>query len=334
MVSKHKQTRFLVLLVLIVMLPFVVFSHDMRPASLQIKQVGDSTYTVLWKVPRNQNQILSITPKFPIWFNYKNMPNAYESGSGMVLKQTVFTSHTIYGMPVQIQGIEKSNADVLVQVEWLNGMYHSFILSSTTPIGTIPQMQTRTSILLQYFQLGIKHILLGFDHLLFVMALYMLSRGKKQLLLTITSFTIAHSITLSLAALGHISLAVPPVEAIIALSILFLVREILRQPSPQNSFSKNYPWAIAFVFGLLHGLGFAGALSETGLPQLHLPIALISFNVGVEFGQLVFISILICLSILNTKLIQLPPLINRIISYSMGMVAGFWFVERIFIFFQ
>jgi hydrogenase/urease accessory protein HupE len=179
---------------------------------------------------------------------------------------------------------------------------------------------------------GIEHILFGFDHLLFVLALILIVRSGRVLLWTITAFTIAHSITLSLATLGVVYVPGPPVEATIALSILLLACEIVRLQRSQASMTARWPWIVAFSFGLLHGFGFAGALTEIGLPQSDIPLALFTFNVGVEAGQLIFIAavlgVLAC-----ARRIDFPPVVERhalsVATYAIGTVAAFWFIERL-----
>ena len=181
-----------------------------------------------------------------------------------------------------------------------------------------------------YTGLGIGHILTGVDHLLFVLALVLIVRGRRRLLLTITAFTIAHSITLALATLGVVRIAGPPVEATIALSIVFVASEILRLRQGREGIAVRKPWVIAFAFGLLHGLGFAGALAEVGLPQNSIPLALLFFNVGVEIGQLIFIAVVLAFAAIARRVLRnhdewtvaLP-------AYLIGSVASFWVFERI-----
>ena len=183
-----------------------------------------------------------------------------------------------------------------------------------------------------YLMHGVEHILFGFDHLLFVLALILIVRSGRVLLWTITAFTLAHSITLSLATLGVVQVPAPPVEAAIALSIVLLACEIIRLRRGQTSLTARWPWLVAFAFGLLHGLGFAGALTEIGLPQGDIPLALFAFNVGVEIGQLIFVAavlgVLACV-----KRIDFPPVVERhalsIATYGIGTMAAFWFIERL-----
>ena len=182
-------------------------------------------------------------------------------------------------------------------------------------------------------RLGIEHILLGIDHLLFVLGLLLLVQGVGPLIKTITSFTVAHSITLGAATFDLISLPSAPVEAVIALSILFLAREYISVKEGKDSLTAQYPWIVAFTFGLLHGFGFAGALSEIGFPQKEVPLALFTFNIGVELGQLLFIGVVyLCLFFWKKLNWSLPNGSWRIVPYAIGTVASFWLVERVLAF--
>lgn len=185
-----------------------------------------------------------------------------------------------------------------------------------------------------YTVLGIEHILMGVDHLLFVLALLLLVDSRRRLLVTITAFTVAHSITLALASLGVLSVPGPPVEASIALSIVFVASEIIHARQGRPGLTQRYPWVVAFTFGLLHGLGFAGALAEVGLPPLSVPTALLFFNVGVEIGQLLFIAAVLAFIWLSRQAVRRLglPSVNglwRVVPYAIGGVASYWLFERI-----
>ena len=178
--------------------------------------------------------------------------------------------------------------------------------------------------------LGVEHILLGIDHLLFVLALLLVVKGWRKLIGTITAFTIAHSITLVLATLDLVHIPGPPVEAVIALSIVFVAAEIIRSRQGKPGLTERWPWVVAFTFGLLHGFGFAGALSEVGLPQTSIPIALLMFNVGVEAGQLLFVSAMLVVYLASSRIpIKVPEWGWRLPPYAIGSIAAFWMVERI-----
>ena len=178
--------------------------------------------------------------------------------------------------------------------------------------------------------LGVDHILSGFDHLTFVLALLLIVSGWRRLLVTVTSFTLAHSITLAAATLGLMWVPGPPVEATIALSILFLASELVKVNRGESSLTARYPWVVAFRFGLLHGFGFAGALIEVGLPQNEIPLALLMFNVGVELGQLLFVAaILLLITLLRKVRADWPAWARQLPAYGIGSIAAFWFIERV-----
>lgn len=311
-------------------LPFFSQAHEMRPALLQIKQTSINEYAILWKIPRVGNQVISISPKFPVWFAVKQSLPPTESGTGALYTYKATSTKDIHGMAFTITGIEETIVDVLVQVDLLNGDQFSFMLQPASKNAKIPEQSSALDTIKGYFSLGVNHIWMGVDHLLFVLALLIITLGNtRRLLITVTSFTIAHSITLSLAALGYVGLPGPPVEATIALSIVFLALEIIRGQQGHPTLTSKKPWLVAFTFGLLHGLGFASALNETGLPQQHIPLALGFFNVGVEAGQIAFIIVVLLLLRIISYKNYWPLWIKKIPAYGIGSLAAFWLIERV-----
>jgi hypothetical protein len=217
-----------------------------------------------------------------------------------------------------------------VRVAFLDGTSWVRRLTPQEPSATIPALQSRWSVAVLYLKLGVEHILLGIDHLLFVLALLLITRGTWLLIKTVTAFTLAHSITLALATLGYVHVPSAPVEALIALSIVFVAVEIVRLWQGHEGLTARAPWVVAFTFGLLHGLGFAGALSEVGLPQGQIPVALLFFNVGVEIGQLSFIAAMLCLSAAIRRIpIPGPRWADLVVPYAIGSIAMFWVIERV-----
>jgi hydrogenase/urease accessory protein HupE len=316
--------------VLFFILPFSSQAHEMRPAFLQIKQTGVNEYDVLWKIPRIGNQVISIAPKFPDWFEVKQTLPPTESGTGALYMYEATSKKDIHGMAFTITGIEETIVDVLVQVDLLNGEQFSFMLQPANKNAKVPERSSALDTIKGYFSLGVKHIWMGVDHLLFVLALLIITLGNtRRLLITVTFFTIAHSITLSLAALGYVGLPGPPVEATIALSIVFLAVEIIRGQQGVPTLTSKKPWLVAFTFGLLHGLGFASALNETGLPQQHIPLALGFFNVGVEAGQIAFIAVVLIVVKIIVEKKYWPLWVKKIPAYSIGSLAAFWLIERV-----
>jgi hydrogenase/urease accessory protein HupE len=193
----------------------------------------------------------------------------------------------------------------------------------------IPGETSTSDVVKTYTFLGFEHILLGIDHLLFVLALILITKGRWKILKTITAFTIAHSITLSLAALGYVNFPTPPVEAVIALSIVFLAVEIINNLNGKQSITSKKPWLVAFTFGLLHGFGFAGALANIGLPQQDIPWALAFFNIGVELGQIAFVLVVLIFIRLLALKKKWPLFVKKVPAYAIGSLAAFWLVERV-----
>jgi len=238
---------------------------------------------------------------------------------------------------LQIEGLEKTRTDVLVRYQLNTGDTRSQRLTPDVTSFVLSGDPTQLEVAATYLPFGIEHILGGIDHLLFVFALMLLIANGWRLIGAITAFTVAHSLTLAAATLDLISLPSPPVEAVIALSIMFLASELLQRRRGQTRLSERYPWAVSFSFGLLHGFGFAGALQEIGLPQGEIPLALLSFNLGVEAGQLGFVVVVLALYWTLKRLA--PALIAAIntpgahaatiSAYAIGGVSAYWFLDRL-----
>jgi hypothetical protein len=249
---------------------------------------------------------------------------------GAVIRRwTVATGESgIDGATVAVHGLDVAMVDALVRIERTDGRVVSHVLRPGASSFTIEMGATIP--VLGYLRLGAEHILFGIDHLLFVLGLILLVGDVRLLVKTITAFTLAHSITLALATLGVVRIPQAPVEAVIALSIVFLASELVRQGRGEISRTARQPWLVAFVFGLLHGLGFAGALSEVGLPAGDVPAALLLFNVGVEVGQLAFVAAALAL-IAAARRLSRPPWrwLDEVPAYAIGSVAAFWLIQRI-----
>lgn len=324
-----KLKLYLALFLLFFIFPKNGFAHEVRPGYLQIIQVTDSTYHMYWKVPRMGDRIPKIQPQFSgeLTTEYLEKPKQIQ---GSALYSYILTSkETIEGRTLKIVGLSKTLIDVLVHVEYTNGEKVTFMLQPDSDSKVIPGKTKTLDVIKTYSVLGIEHILSGIDHLLFVLALILITRGKWKIVKTITAFTLAHSITLSLAVLGYVNFPSSPVEAVIALSIIFLAIELLNLHKGKQTLTSKKPWLVAFTFGLLHGFGFAGALAEIGLPQKDIPFALGFFNVGVELGQLLFVVVvLIILRLLSLKK-NWPTFTKKIPAYAIGSVAAFWMIERV-----
>jgi hydrogenase/urease accessory protein HupE len=305
-------------------------ADDLRPGYLELRQIDAQTYDVFWKVPaRGDDLRLGIYVVFPEDSIALSEPRGAFHAGAHSERWRVQRPGGLIGQTVRIDGLSSMVTDVLVRVERSDGTTQVTRLLPSQPAFVVEASAGRAEVAGTYLGLGVEHILIGVDHLLFVLALLLLVDGLRTLAWTITAFTVAHSITLSLAALDLIRIPLPPVEACIALSIAFVAAEIVRTRQGLAGLTERHPWMVAFTFGLLHGLGFAAALGEIGLPQTEVPAALLFFNVGVEIGQLLFVAAVLLLARL-LRAIRLPlPAAGRVLFvYGIGTVASFWAIER------
>jgi hydrogenase/urease accessory protein HupE len=308
-----------------------VNADEIRPALLDIKEQKTGLFAVTWKVPTRGDKVLAITPTLPEGLEQVGTPTLQKVPGARIEHATYKgDAESLTGQTITIDGLTEVQTDVLLLIQLQDGTQHSAILRPSSPQFTIPLEASKLQVAGDYWRLGTIHILEGVDHLLFVLALLLIVVGFKQLLTAVTAFTVAHSITLVLATLGVVHMPAAPTEAIIALSILFLATEIVHKHNGQFSLTEKYPWIVAFAFGLFHGLGFAGALSEIGVPQHEVPLALFMFNVGVETGQLLFITAVMSLVWLMQRLhLSAPPAAWRILPYSIGGLAAYWTIDRV-----
>ena len=308
------------------------FAHEVRPIYLEIKQNNPSTYSFKLKVPAKGNFRMNIEVVLPKFCDTAQNFTRQSLNDAFVDTWNIHCNQSMEGKAILINGLQSSITDALVRIELLDGSAQTALLNSNNPQLTILKKPSLPQVIKTYFNLGVKHILFGFDHLLFILGLLLIVKGNWRILKTITAFTVAHSITLALAALGVVHIPVPPVEALISLSIAFVAYKAVKIKS--NNLTDTQPWLVAFIFGLLHGLGFAGALSETGLPQGSIASALLFFNIGVEAGQLIFITtVLILLFALHRVFLRLPQWSHKIPPYAIGSLAMFWTIERVVSFF-
>ena len=322
-----------VLLILTMLLTgFIVDAHEVRPAYLRIQDAagnsGPDNYDVLWRIPTGAEVRLTIYVAMPDHCTTRGDPLAWSEGNVNVARWTSYCPGGLEGHTVSIGDLTASVTDVLARYERSNGTTQVVRLTPTSPAFEVTESESWTQVARTYSLLGIEHILLGVDHLLFVLALLMIVDGVRKLVATITSFTIAHSITLAAATLGWVNIPQQPVEAVIALSILFVAMEIVHWRQGRPGVTRRWPWTVAFIFGLLHGFGFAGALSGIGLPEHAIPLALLFFNVGVEIGQLLFIAIAL-LVWSGVSRISWPAWAWRLPVYTIGALAAFWSIQRI-----
>lgn len=308
-------------------------AHEVRPAYLQIDEVASGRYQLLWRTPVLAGMRLPVMLRLPDDVHDVVQPAVQKLSDSLVERRVLDAGPKgLTGSRIEFVGLQATITDVLVRVQLLDGVRTTALVRPSKPWVDIAASQGSLAVAGVYLSHGIEHILFGFDHLLFVLALIFIVRNLRVLLWTVTAFTLAHSITLCLATLGVVHVPGPPVEATIALSIILLACEIVRLKRGEPSITARWPWVVAFIFGLLHGFGFAGALIDLGLPQNDIPLALFSFNVGVEIGQLIFISaVLAVLSIV--KRIEFPPTIEQhaltATTYAIGTMAAFWFIERL-----
>jgi hydrogenase/urease accessory protein HupE len=317
------------ILLFMLFITLVARGHEMRPCYLDIKEVEPETYEVLWKVPALGDKRLSMEVLFDEETKTSLPPTDQFVAAAHVRRWKVSRPGGLDGSNIRIEGLSRTFTDVLVHVTHLDGNRASFRITPDNPRFTLETKPSWHQTALTYAYLGFEHILAGIDHLLFVLALMILVKGQKKLLGTITAFTVAHSLTLGAATLGWIEVPGPPVEACIALSIVLIAVEIVHSHQGRKGLTERLPWLVAFTFGLLHGLGFAGALGEVGLPQAAIPLALLFFNIGVELGQLAFVAVVLSLAFgLRRVPWTIPTWSWRIAPYAIGSIAAFWVIER------
>ncbi len=324
--------KVLALAMLIGLVPAIpVDADEIRPALLDIKEQNTGLFLVTWKVPMRGDRVLAITPRLPESLELLGTPTVQELPGALIQTSTYKNSAaSLTGQAVLVEGLSAMQTDVLLLVQLQDGTQHSAILRPASPEFTVPAKPSKLKVAADYWRMGTVHILEGVDHLLFVLALLLIVSGIGPLVKAITAFTVAHSITLALATLDVVHVPPAPTEAIIALSILFLASEIVHKRRGVVGITERYPWVIAFIFGLFHGLGFAGALSEIGVPQHEVPLALLTFNLGVETGQLMFVGVVLALMALLKKLpVAWPSGAWRLLPYGIGSVAAFWAIDRV-----
>jgi hydrogenase/urease accessory protein HupE len=319
---------------LLLLLPFLstlpAHSHEVRPAFLQIMERAHKHFDILWKQPSTGQLAVHLVPHISGGF-LERQPNEVESAPNFqihVWRNLDLGAQGINGRTLRIEGLNQTITDVLVSVTLANGDSDQEILRPQNPSLTLHIEKTGVAVP-AYVTLGIEHILTGIDHLSFVFGLLLLVGWSWQLLKTVTAFTVAHSLTLAATTLHLITVRPAVVEALVALSILFVAVELVHSYRGRAGLTVRYPWLIAFTFGLLHGTAFAGALAEIGLPPNAIPLSLLLFNVGVEIGQLMFLSTVVGIGWLIARLPPLPGWTRWIAPYAIGAFSGFWFLERL-----
>ncbi|MGL6259624.1 HupE/UreJ family protein [Vibrio sp. WXL210] len=320
---------------LLIMISSAVVADDYRPAYIEMNQVSESEFDLIWKVPAvGEDLRLSLHLDFPSDVTLEE-PIYMLMGGAHIERRRVTREQSWVGAEVRVLGLDRTNKDVLARVEWLDGSSETARMNSANTSFAIQGAPSFINVLQTYLLFGVEHILEGFDHLLFIACLVFIAGDMRRILITITGFTLAHSVTLALAALQVVRLPLPPTEAIVALSIAFLAREIIKPE--RDTITWRYPIAISSAFGLLHGFGFAAALTEVGLPSNEIPTALIAFNIGVEIGQVAFV--LVYLGVVRLMSIKHAgfeantfSLLRRYqvpMAYVIAVVSLYWTLERI-----
>ena len=311
------------------------FSHEVRPGYLELRESRDGSYELLWKKPAGGEIEIRIAPVIPEGCRLLT-PDRQQITPGAVLVRGILECEGgIAGKTLRIAGLEATVTDVLIRIHHADGRVESHLLRPSSPTTTLGATTTAGGRALAYLRLGVEHILLGVDHLLFVLGLVLIVSHRWMLVKTITSFTLAHSITLAIATLGYAAAPLPPLNAAIALSILFLGPEIVRVWRGETSFTLRHPWIVAFAFGLLHGFGFASGLTTMGLPRAEIPIALLLFNLGVEVGQIFFVILVLLLErSFRTLEIRWPRFATALPGYVVGSLGAYWTIQRTLLLFS
>jgi hypothetical protein len=315
--------------IVLMLLLNVAWAHETRPALLEIKETRAGRYDVLWRTPLNAGMRLPIVLRFSDNVRNISEPTIKELTDSLLERRVVEATGGLTGRQIQFVGLQGTITDVLVRVELLDGRNWTTIIRPSQPWVEITSARGRWAVAGDYVMHGIRHIAFGADHLLFVLGLLLIVKDRWTLLKTVTAFTVAHSITLAIATLGYANPPVVPLNAAIALSILFLGPEIVRFWRGQTSLTIRRPWIVAFLFGLLHGFGFAGALTSAGLPRTAVPLALAGFNVGVEIGQVSFVLLIVLLERSFRQLeIRWPRWVDALPGYAVGSLGAFWTIQR------
>ncbi len=326
-----RATCFIWLLVCVLLAASTAAAHETRPAYLEIKETSPGQFLVLWRTPLMAGMRLPVVLKLPDDVRDLREPSVQELSDSLVERRWVDAgTDGLAGKRIEFSGLQMTITDVLIRVERLDGSTQVTRVTSSSPSFIVEATPRPFEVVRTYLVLGIEHILTGIDHLLFVSGLLLLVNGTRRLLLTVSAFTLSHTVTLTLATLGFVHVPPAPVEAVIALSILFVAYEALRKKENPNGIAQRKPWLVAFTFGLLHGLGFAGGLSAAGLPAGHIPLALAFFSAGVEVGHFSFVATaVVSIAAARKWLENLPAWSWRVPPYAIGSVASYWLIARL-----
>jgi hydrogenase/urease accessory protein HupE len=307
-----------------------VAAHPLAPSLFDLRERESGVLDIVWKMSLLQPSGADLRPELPPHCAPVSEPTAERDANSVTLRWSEDCGgRGIVGERLRVVGLDHSRTDALVRVELRDGRRLQGVLNGGDASFVVSQRQQPARVVIDYAKLGVEHILSGLDHLLFVLGLVLLVQSWRTLLYTVTAFTLGHSVTLSLAVLGFVDFPPRLVELAIALSILVLAAELSRPSGGDTHLLRRRPWALAFAFGLLHGLGFAGALAAVGLPPEEIPLSLLSFNVGIELGQLAFIAVvLLARAALRRRTARAPAWLEAVPAYAIGSLAAFWCIER------
>jgi hypothetical protein len=306
-------------------------AHESRPAYLEIKERAPGRYDVLWRTPVLSGMRLPVVLKFPDDVRNVTEPTLRELPDSLIERRLIDAGGSgLAGKRIEFVGLQATITDVLVRLQMRDGTDSTTLVRPSQAWIEIAVWRGLLAVAGAYFKLGIEHILFGVDHLLFLLGLLLIVNDRWMLVKTISSFTVAHSLTLALATLGYARAPEPPLTAAIALSILFLGPEITRSQRGETSLTIGHPWVVAFAFGLLHGFGFASGLTTMGLPRAEIPLALLVFNLGVEAGQLLCVLMVLILARACRVLdVRLPRRLDALPAYAIGSLGAFWTIQRL-----
>ena len=308
----------------------LALGHEVRPAYFEIRETDAAQYDILWKTPARGDATIRLEVQLPDTCTDVSPRSIVNDGAAQAVRWRVKCDGGLAGQNISIDGLDTTMVEAIVRYERANGATQSVRLMAGEASFVVDKPSTVWGVASVYLPLGVDHILLGFDHLCFVLVLLLLIKDVRRLIWSITAFTVAHSITLAAASLGWVTAPSGPIEALIAFSIAVVAAEVVGVNRGEDIPGSSQPWIIAFAFGLLHGFGFAGALSETGLPADAVPSALLFFNVGVEVGQLVFVACVLAIGLLIRR--AWPKLIlpaSTATAYAVGALAAYWTIDRV-----
>jgi hypothetical protein len=310
-------------------------AHEVRPGYLELSALEADAWEILWKVPAKGDLRLGLYLRLPEGCE-ETEPVTRRVGTAQVERWRATCPDGLIGQSIWIEGLAATRTDVLARIKHLDGTTQTLRLTPGDPVFQMASSPSQFEVAATYLSLGVEHILFGIDHLFFVLALLFLVGSWLHLVGTVTAFTVAHSLTLAAATLGFVYVPQAPVEAAIALSIVFVTVEVIHRADGRSALAVRKPWIVAFAFGLLHGLGFAGALREVGLPDYAIPAALACFNLGVEAGQLLFVAAVFAVFVVVRRLASgaasdtwtVTARLARPAAYAIGIPAAFWLIER------